>query len=122
MVGLAAALPVKDPSLMRKLMKQLLLFHFSLSSQHGEQGIEKAPVRTVLRFARNQGYTDVVLHATMLLHDAVALYKGMGFQKRGKSFSTTAKVLAVSSIISCTHSLLLRNMSCDFDWEVARLA
>lgn len=81
-------------------MKQLLLFHFPVSSQHGEQGIVKAPVRTVLWFAQNQGYTDVVLHATMLMHDTVALYKGMGFQKRGKSFfSRIAKLLAVSSII-----------------------
>lgn len=94
-------------------MKQLLLFHFSVSSQHGEQGIEKAPVRTVLRFARNQGYTDVVLHATMLLHDAVALYKGMSFQKRGKSFfSATAKVLAVSSLGFCNEWTLKKKHLC----------
>ncbi|XP_021490211.1 N-acetyltransferase 8-like isoform X2 [Meriones unguiculatus] len=95
-VGMAAALPVKDPSIKRK---QLLLFHLSVSSQHRRQGIAKALVRTVLQFARDQGYSEVVLRTTVLMRGAVALYKEMGFQKAGQSFfNTTAKLLAVPSI------------------------
>ncbi|XP_005071276.1 N-acetyltransferase 8-like [Mesocricetus auratus] len=95
-VGLAAARPVQDASLKRK---QLLLFHLSVSSQHRGQGIAKALIRAVLQFARNQGYSDVVLRTSMLMHDAVTLYKGMGFQKTGTSFfNTVAKLLTVPSI------------------------
>ncbi|XP_059112738.1 N-acetyltransferase 8-like [Peromyscus eremicus] len=95
-VGMVAARPVKDPSLNRK---QLQLFHLSVSSQHRGRGIGKALIRTVLQFARDQGYSDVVLRTTVLMHDAMALYEGMGFQKTGKSFfNTIAKLLTVPSI------------------------
>ncbi|XP_035315558.1 N-acetyltransferase 8 isoform X1 [Cricetulus griseus] len=95
-VGMAAALPVKDPSLKRK---QLLLFHLSVSSQHRGRGIAKALIRAVLQFARTQGYSDVVLRTSVLMRDAVALYEGMGFQKTGESFfNTIAKIMTVPSI------------------------
>ncbi|CAH7131321.1 N-acetyltransferase 8 [Phodopus roborovskii] len=95
-VGMAAARPVKDPSLNRK---QLLLFHLSVSSQHRGRGIAKALIRAVLQFARDQGYSDVVLRTSVLMYDAVALYKGMGFQKTGQSFfNTVAKLLTAPSI------------------------
>ncbi|XP_036036842.1 N-acetyltransferase 8 isoform X2 [Onychomys torridus] len=77
-VGTVAARPVKDPPLGRK---QLELFCLSVSSQHRGQGIAKALVRTVLQFARDQGYSDVVLATGLLQQGAVSLYYSMGFQK-----------------------------------------
>ncbi|XP_031236763.1 probable N-acetyltransferase CML1 [Mastomys coucha] len=82
-VGTVAALSIKNPPLERK---QLQLFHLSVSSQHRGQGIAKALVRTVLQFARDQGYSDVVLETSTLQQGAMALYLGMGFQKTGHHF------------------------------------
>ncbi|XP_052030157.1 probable N-acetyltransferase CML1 [Apodemus sylvaticus] len=82
-VGTVGGLPVNDPPLGRK---QLQLFHLSVSSQHRGQGIAKALVRTVLQFARDQGYTDVVLDTSDLRPGAVTLYGGLGFQKTGQYF------------------------------------
>lgn len=44
MVGMVAALPVKDPLLQKK---QLRLCHLSVSLEHRREGIGKAMVRTV---------------------------------------------------------------------------
>ncbi|XP_052030144.1 probable N-acetyltransferase CML1 isoform X2 [Apodemus sylvaticus] len=82
-VGTVGGLPVSDPPMGRK---QLQLFHLSVSSQHRGQGIAKALVRTVLQFARDQGYTDVVLDTSILQQGALALYLAMGFQKTGQYF------------------------------------
>ncbi|XP_028716026.1 N-acetyltransferase 8-like [Peromyscus leucopus] len=79
-VGSVAAQPVKDPPLGRK---QLQLFRLSVSSQHRGQGIAKALVRTVLQFARDQGYSDVVLETSVIQQGAVSLYEAMGFQRTG---------------------------------------
>lgn len=82
-VGMVAAQPVKDPPLGRK---QMQLFRLSVSSQHRGQGIAKALVRTVLQFARDQGYSEVVLETSTLQQGAMAVYLGMGFQKAGQYF------------------------------------
>ncbi|XP_075839817.1 N-acetyltransferase 8F1-like [Microtus pennsylvanicus] len=82
-VGIVGCLPVKDPPLGRK---QLELFHLSVSSLHRGQGIAKALTRTILQFARDQGYSDVVLDTSMLQKGAQALYMSMGFQKTGQYF------------------------------------
>ncbi|XP_028618088.1 probable N-acetyltransferase CML1 isoform X2 [Grammomys surdaster] len=82
-VGMVAAQPDKDSPLGGK---QLQLFRLSVSSQHRGQGIAKALVRTVLQFARDQGYSDVVLGTSTLQQSAMTLYLGMGFQKTGEYF------------------------------------
>ncbi|XP_040593261.1 probable N-acetyltransferase CML1 isoform X2 [Mesocricetus auratus] len=82
-VGIVGCLPVKDPPLGRK---QLELFHLSVSSQHRGQGIAKALVRTVLQFARGQGYRDLVLETSVLQHGAETLYLSMGFRRTGQYF------------------------------------
>ncbi|XP_076423183.1 N-acetyltransferase 8-like [Peromyscus maniculatus bairdii] len=79
-VGIVAARPAKDPPLGRK---QLELFRLSVSSQHRGQGIAKALVRTVLQFARDQGYSDLVLETCVVQQGAVSLYESMGFQRTG---------------------------------------
>ncbi|KAL1768209.1 putative N-acetyltransferase CML1 [Sigmodon hispidus] len=82
-VGTVAAQLVKDPPLGRK---QLQLFHLSVSSQHRGQGIAKALVRTVLQFARDQDYSDVILETSTLQRSALILYLNMGFQRTGQYF------------------------------------
>ncbi|XP_021047152.1 putative N-acetyltransferase 8B [Mus pahari] len=82
-VGTVGARPVKDPPLGRK---QLQLFRLSVSSQHRRQGIAKALARTVVQFARDQGYSDVVLETSTLQQGAMTLYLGMGFKKTGQYF------------------------------------
>ncbi|EDL91203.1 rCG56310 [Rattus norvegicus] len=101
-VGTVGALPVKDPPSGRK---QLQLFRLSVSSQHRGQGIAKALVRTVLQFARDQGYTDVVLVTGLLQQGAVTLYYSMGFQKTGESFMDILTWLVDVSLIHFIYPL-----------------
>ncbi|EDK99142.1 N-acetyltransferase 8 isoform X1 [Mus musculus] len=101
-VGTVAARPVKDPPLGRK---QLQLFRLSVSSQHRGQGIAKALTRTVLQFARDQGYSDVVLVTGLLQQGAVTLYYSMGFQKTGESFVDILTWLVDVSLIHFIYPL-----------------
>lgn len=101
-VGTVGALPVKDPPSGRK---QLQLFHLAVSSQHRGQGIAKALVRTVLQFARDQGYSDVVLQTSSVQYSAMSLYQGMGFQKTGQHFMSITTRLIGLSILHFTYSL-----------------
>ncbi|XP_076423186.1 N-acetyltransferase 8-like [Peromyscus maniculatus bairdii] len=101
-VGSVAAQPVKDPPSGRK---QLQLFRLSVSSQHRGQGIARALVRTVLQFARDQGYNDVVLATGLLQQGAVSLYYSMGFQKTGESFMDLLTWLVDVSLIHFTYPL-----------------
>nr|XP_048272573.1 N-acetyltransferase 8-like [Myodes glareolus]XP_048272574.1 N-acetyltransferase 8-like [Myodes glareolus]XP_048272575.1 N-acetyltransferase 8-like [Myodes glareolus] len=100
-VGIVGGLPVKDPPLGRK---QLQLLRLSVSSQHRGQGIGKALVRTVFQFARDQGYSDVVLETGAVQQGAVTLYYSMGFQKTREFFRDTLVWLLNLSIISFTYS------------------
>ena len=106
-VGIVGGLPVKDPPLGRK---QLQLLRLSVSSQHRGQGIAKALVRTVLQFARDQGYSDVVLETSIVQYSALALYQAMGFRKTDEYFVSTIRRLMSFSILRFTYSL-------PFDWE-----
>lgn len=101
-VGTVGALPVKEPPSGRR---QLQLFRLSVSSQHRGQGIAKALVRTVLQFARDQGYTDVVLQTSSVQYSAMSLYQGMGFQKTGQHFMSITTRLIGLSIFHFTYSL-----------------
>ncbi|XP_069351455.1 putative N-acetyltransferase 8B [Eulemur rufifrons] len=82
-VGTVGALPIDDPTLQEK---RLQLFHLIVSPEHRGQGMAKALVRTVLQFARDQGYSEVVLGTTIMQRSALGLYQGMGFRKMGQSF------------------------------------
>ncbi|XP_041498362.1 N-acetyltransferase family 8 member 2-like [Microtus oregoni] len=106
-VGIVGCLPVKNPPLGRK---QLQLVRLSVSSQHRGQGIAKALVRTVLQFARDQGYSDVVLQTSIVQYSALALYQAMGFRKTDEYFARTFSRLMSFSILCFTYSL-------PFDWE-----
>ncbi|XP_053444286.1 putative N-acetyltransferase 8B [Nycticebus coucang] len=82
-VGTVGALPVDDPTLQER---RLQLFHLVVASEHRKQGIAKALIRTVLQFARDQGYSAVVLDTSKFQQSAMALYQCMGFKKVGQSF------------------------------------
>nr|AAI60071.1 N-acetyltransferase 8B (GCN5-related, putative, gene/pseudogene) [synthetic construct] len=82
-VGTVGALPVDDPTLREK---RLQLFHLSVDNEHRGQGIAKALVRTVLQFARDQGYSEVVLDTSNIQLSAMGLYQSLGFKKTGQSF------------------------------------
>ena len=94
-VGIVGALPVK-PTLQKK---QLELLHLCVAPEHRGQGIAKALVRTVLTFARDQGYGEVVLTTSLLQHYALALYQRLGFQKMSQFFlSTSWRLMSISQI------------------------
>ncbi|KAF6105034.1 hypothetical protein HJG60_013579 [Phyllostomus discolor] len=101
-VGTVGALPVEKPTLQKK---QLELLHLSVSLEHRGQGIAKALVRTLLQFARDQGYSEVVLSTTMLQYSAIALYQSMGFQKTGQHFPSMCGRLLAISIFDFTYQL-----------------
>uniref|UniRef100_A0A5F4W6X2 N-acetyltransferase domain-containing protein n=1 Tax=Callithrix jacchus TaxID=9483 RepID=A0A5F4W6X2_CALJA len=82
-VGMVGALPIDDPTLMEK---RLQLFHLFVDTEHRRQGIAKALVRTVLQFARDQGYSEVVLDTSTIQLSAMALYESMDFQRTGQFF------------------------------------
>lgn len=103
MVGMVGALPVKDPLLQKQ---QLRLCHLSVSLEHRREGIGKAMVRTVLQFARMQGFSEVVLTTSMLQYAALALYQGMGFQKTGETFYTYISRLRKSPMIHLKYCLI----------------
>ncbi|XP_017377429.1 N-acetyltransferase 8 [Cebus imitator] len=95
-VGMVGALPVDDPTLREK---QLQLFHLSVDTEHRRQGIAKALVRTVLQFARDQGYSEVVLDTGTIQLSAMALYESMGFQRTGQFFFCIwARLVALHSV------------------------
>lgn len=100
-VGIVGARPVKDPPLGKK---QMQLFRLSVSSQHRGQGIAKALTRTVLQFARDQSYSDVVLETSALQQGAVTLYLGMGFKKAGQYFMSIFWRLAGICTIQLKYS------------------
>ncbi|XP_070428484.1 putative N-acetyltransferase 8B [Equus przewalskii] len=83
-VGTVGAVPVEEPTLQKK---QVELLRLRVALEHRGQGIAKALVRTVLQFARDQGYSEVVLNTTIMQSPALAIYHSMGFQETHQSFA-----------------------------------
>ncbi|XP_059112735.1 LOW QUALITY PROTEIN: probable N-acetyltransferase CML1 [Peromyscus eremicus] len=101
-VGIVGCLPVKNPPFGRK---QLELLHLSVSSQHRGQGMAKALVRTLLQFARDQGYSDVVLDTSVIQQGAETLYLSMGFRRTGQYFMSMFWKLVDIPTIQLKYSL-----------------
>ncbi|XP_017377422.2 N-acetyltransferase 8-like [Cebus imitator] len=89
-LGMVGALPVDDPTL-REM--QLRLLHLFVDIEHRHRRRAKALVRTVLPFARDQGYSEVVLGMNTVQFSALALYQGMGFQEMDQSYHTMSRRL-----------------------------
>uniref|UniRef100_A0A8C2L914 N-acetyltransferase domain-containing protein n=1 Tax=Cricetulus griseus TaxID=10029 RepID=A0A8C2L914_CRIGR len=101
-VGIVGGLPVKDPPVGRK---QLELLHLSVSSQNRGQGIAKVLIRTLLQFARDQGYSDVVLETSFRKTGPEPLYLSMGFWRTGQYFMSVFWRLVDIPIIQLEYSL-----------------
>lgn len=101
-VGTVCARPVKNPPLGKK---QLQLFHLSVAMEHRGEGIGKALVRTVLQFARDQGYGEVVLETSIVQYSALALYLHIGFQKTYQYFFSFITRLMAFPTVHLTYYL-----------------
>uniref|UniRef100_A0A673TB33 N-acetyltransferase domain-containing protein n=2 Tax=Suricata suricatta TaxID=37032 RepID=A0A673TB33_SURSU len=98
-VGMVGALPAT-------LQKEKLeLLHLCVAMEHRGQGIAKALVRTVLQFARDQGYSQVNVSTSIMQHSAMALYQRMGFQKMHQSFLSMSWRLMAVPIVSFVYCL-----------------
>ncbi|KAM5250227.1 putative N-acetyltransferase 8B isoform 4-T5 [Hipposideros larvatus] len=101
-VGTVGARPFEESSLCKK---QLQLFRLSVALERRGEGIAKALVRTVLQFARDQGYSEVVLSTTTIQHSAVALYQRLGFHKAHQHFHSKMWALMSISVIQFSYPL-----------------
>ncbi|KAH0615716.1 hypothetical protein JD844_026062 [Phrynosoma platyrhinos] len=90
-VGIVAAIHPEDPSLRGHALE---LKRMSVKKSHRGRGISKALTRTVIRFAQERGYQEVVLGTSMVQHAAQRLYEGMGFRRVKELYpSFAAKLL-----------------------------
>ncbi|XP_014692109.1 putative N-acetyltransferase 8B [Equus asinus] len=101
-VGTVGAVPVEEPTLQKK---QVELLRLSVALEHRGQGIAKALVRTVLQFARDQGYSEVVLITSIMQFSALALYQSMGFQETHQSFPSMGYRLMAVPVIHFIYHL-----------------
>ncbi|KAG3267079.1 N-acetyltransferase 8F1 [Ictidomys tridecemlineatus] len=100
-VGTVSALPVADPPLGKK---QLQLLHLSVAKEHRGKGIAKALVRTLIQFARVQGYNEVFIETTTMHYSALALYQAIGFQKKSQIYySMIWRILDVPKVDLTYH-------------------
>ncbi|XP_028902593.1 N-acetyltransferase 8 [Ornithorhynchus anatinus] len=83
--GLVAARPAPDPSGGRRMQ----LLRMSVGKDHRGRGMAQAPVRTVLRFARDRGCDAVVLNTSCVQYRPRRLYRSMGFRKMSEEIIPT---------------------------------
>nr|XP_056711887.1 N-acetyltransferase 8-like [Euleptes europaea] len=92
-VGMVAAIHPEDPS---QRGKALELKRMSVAKQHRGRGLSKALTRTVICFAQERGYQEVVLGTSMVQYAAQRVYEGIGFHKVKVEYpSLLAKLLQV---------------------------
>ncbi|XP_015284380.1 PREDICTED: putative N-acetyltransferase 8B, partial [Gekko japonicus] len=90
-VGMVAAIQPEDLS---ERGTALELKRMSVAQRHRGRGLSKALTRTVIRFAQERGYKEVVLGTSMVQLAAQRVYEGMGFRKvRVKHPYLVAKLL-----------------------------
>ncbi|XP_054845540.1 probable N-acetyltransferase CML1 isoform X2 [Eublepharis macularius] len=77
-VGMVAAVQPDNPS---QRGNALELKRMSVAKPHRGRGLSKALTRTVIRFAQERGYKEVVLGTSMVQRAAQQVYTGMGFRK-----------------------------------------
>ncbi|XP_077157366.1 N-acetyltransferase 8 [Paroedura picta] len=77
-VGMVAAVQPEDPS---QRGTALELKRMSVAKPHRGRGLSKALTRTVIRFAQERGYKEVVLGTSMVQVAAQRVYEKMGFRK-----------------------------------------
>ncbi|KAJ7327287.1 hypothetical protein JRQ81_017046 [Phrynocephalus forsythii] len=77
-VGTVAVTHPEEPSLRGRALE---LKRLSVEKGHRGRGLAKALTQTVLRFAQEHGYKEVVLGTSVVQTSAQRLYKSMGFQR-----------------------------------------
>ncbi|XP_044285270.1 putative N-acetyltransferase 8B [Varanus komodoensis] len=77
-VGMVAAVHPEDPA---QRGSALELKRMSVEKAHRGRGLSKALTWTVLRFARERGYKEVVLCTSMAQLTAQRVYEGLGFRR-----------------------------------------
>ncbi|XP_078250564.1 N-acetyltransferase 8B-like [Pogona vitticeps] len=77
-VGTVAVTHPEEPSWRGRALE---LKRMSVKKEHRGRGISKALTRTVIRFAQERGYKEVVLGTSMVQHVAQRLYESMGFRR-----------------------------------------
>ncbi|XP_007477918.2 N-acetyltransferase family 8 member 3-like [Monodelphis domestica] len=92
-VGMVCARPAQEAS---GRQKNLELLHLSVDQEHWGKGIAKSLTQTVLQFAQDQGYDNVVLSTIKLNYAAQRLYERLGFWKSHEAFvSLKWKMIAI---------------------------
>ncbi|XP_054845539.1 putative N-acetyltransferase 8B isoform X1 [Eublepharis macularius] len=77
-VGIVAAVQPDNHS---QRGNTLELKHMTVVKAHRGRGLSKALTRTVIHFAQEHGYKEVVLGTSMVQNAAQQVYTGMGFRK-----------------------------------------
>ncbi|XP_034957056.2 N-acetyltransferase family 8 member 3 [Zootoca vivipara] len=83
--GIVAATHPEDPSLRGRALE---LKRMSVAKEHRGHGLSKALTRTVLLFAQEHGYKEVVLGTSMVQVAAQRTYEGLGFRRVKEIFPT----------------------------------
>ncbi|XP_044515228.1 putative N-acetyltransferase 8B [Gracilinanus agilis] len=84
-VGMVGAHPAQEAS---ERWKNLELLHLSVDQEHRGQGIAKSLTQTLIQFAQDQGYDNVVLSTHALNYPAQRLYERLGFWKSHEAFDS----------------------------------
>ncbi|XP_016283798.1 probable N-acetyltransferase CML1 [Monodelphis domestica] len=91
-VGIVCARPVEEAL----GQKQLELLHLSVGQEHRGQGIAKSLTQTVLQFAQDQKYDNVVLNALNFNYAAQRVYESVGFWKTHEAYDSLKwKMIAI---------------------------
>ncbi|XP_006881062.1 PREDICTED: probable N-acetyltransferase 8B-like [Elephantulus edwardii] len=100
-LGMVGCLPTKNPGLRGK---QVELLHMFVALEHQGQGVAKTLIRTLFQFARDQGYSEVILSTSVLQRPALGLYQRLGFRRMHEFwFSTIWRILDIPSIYFIYH-------------------
>ncbi|XP_016285735.2 probable N-acetyltransferase CML1 [Monodelphis domestica] len=84
-VGMVCARPVEEAP---ERQKNVELLHLSVDQDHRGQGIAKCLIQTLIEFAQDQGYDNVVLSTHALNYPAQRLYERLGFWKSHEAFDS----------------------------------
>jgi GNAT superfamily N-acetyltransferase len=78
-----AAVPL--PSFLDRAPPPARLRRLDVAPEHQRRGVGRRLTQTAVDWARDQGYSRVVLDTTTLQQPAVALYESMGFRRAGET-------------------------------------